>query len=77
VYNANRPKRTEGETGDTPKIPSYVKFAFVWVLAGLLVFYIVSVYLNSTPLFAIGNIVVEVLLVLYLLKNKTRQGEDI
>jgi hypothetical protein len=46
-------------------------FAFVWVLIGLLLFYIVSVKMGSSLLFAAGNIVVEALLIVYAIKNKT------
>jgi len=52
-------------------------FIFVWTLLGLLAFYIFSVRLGTGTLpevvFALGNIVVEVLLVLYLLKNRDRK----
>jgi hypothetical protein len=48
-----------------------VNFAFVWVLIGLLLFYIVSVKLGSSLLFAAGNIAVEALLVVYTLKNRS------
>jgi hypothetical protein len=46
-------------------------FAFVWVLIGLLLFYIVAVKMGSSLLFAAGNIAVELLLIVYTLKNKT------
>jgi hypothetical protein len=42
-------------------------FTFVWFLAGLLVFYVVTVSRGSALLFAVGNIVVEALLLLYVL----------
>lgn len=44
-------------------------FTFVWFLSGLLVFYVVTVNLGSSLLFAIGNIIVEVLLVAYVFKS--------
>jgi len=51
-------------------------FIFVWILLGLLVFYIFSVQLGTGTLpeavFAAGNIVVEALLVFYLLKNRDK-----
>ena len=54
-------------------------FIFVWILLGLLVFYIFSVQLGTGTLsevvFALGNIVVEALLVFYLLKNR-QKGHD-
>jgi amino acid transporter len=58
-------------------------FAFVWVLLGLLVFYIFSIQLARTSVlgvqaevvFTVGNIVVEALLVLYLLRNREEKSE--
>ncbi len=44
-------------------------FTFVWFLAGLLVFYIVTVSQGSALVFAVGNIVVEALLLLYVLRS--------
>jgi len=44
-------------------------FTFVWFLAGLLVFYIVTVSQGSALLFAVGNIVVEALLLLYVFRT--------
>jgi uncharacterized membrane protein len=53
-------------------------FVFVWVLLGLLVFYIFSINLGagalSEAVFTGGNIVVEALLVLYLLRNKEKKS---
>ncbi|MGA1974399.1 MAG: hypothetical protein ABSG92_02080 [Conexivisphaerales archaeon] len=46
-------------------------FTFICVLTALLVFYIVTVYIRSYMLFAIGNIVVELLLVYYVMKNRS------
>lgn len=45
-------------------------FVFVWVLLALLLFYIVSISQRSSLLFAIGNIVVELILLLYIFKSK-------
>jgi 4-hydroxybenzoate polyprenyltransferase len=54
-------------------------FVFVWVLLGLLVFYIFSINLGagalSEAVFTGGNIVVEALLVLYLLRNREKKSE--
>jgi membrane protein implicated in regulation of membrane protease activity len=51
-------------------------FIFVWTLLGLLIFYIFSVQLGTGTLpevvFVAGNIVVEVLLVFYLLRNRDK-----
>jgi hypothetical protein len=53
---------------------SHVKlndFVFVIVLAGLLGLYIVSIDRSSSLIFAAGNIVVEAILVLYTVKNRS------
>jgi hypothetical protein len=51
-------------------------FIFVWILLGLLVFYIFSVQMGtgklSEAVFAGGNIAVEALLVFYLVKNRDK-----
>jgi hypothetical protein len=51
-------------------------FIFVWILLGLLVFYIFSVQLGtgklSEAVFAVGNVVVEALLVFYLIRNRDK-----
>jgi hypothetical protein len=52
------------------------KFIFVWILLGLLVFYILSVKLGtgifSELFFALGNIAVEALLIFYLFRNRDK-----
>jgi hypothetical protein len=65
-----RRMRPEKETlRGVEKLIRVVKdFVFVLVLLGLLVFYVYSVGVGSYVLFAAGNIVVEVLLVVYVLK---------
>jgi uncharacterized membrane protein len=52
-------------------------FVFVWVLLGLLILYIVSINRSSSILFAAGNIVTEVVLLAYAVKNRTRETETI
>ena len=54
-----------------------VSFTFVWALLGLLVLYLVSINRGSSMLFATGNILFEAILVLYVVKNRTRaeQGD--
>jgi uncharacterized membrane protein len=51
-------------------------FIFVWVLIGLLFFYIFSINVASALIFAAGNIVVEVILLAYLLKNGKKEPEE-
>jgi hypothetical protein len=48
-----------------------VSFTFVWALLALLVLYLVSINRGSSMLFAAGNIVIEAILVLYVVKNRT------
>jgi len=56
------------------------KFIFVWILLGLLVFYIFSVKLGtgifSELFFALGNIAVEALLIFYLFRNRDKPGRS-
>jgi hypothetical protein len=47
-------------------------FTFVWVLMFLLAFYIVTIDLRSSVLFAVGNVFVELFLVYYILKSRIR-----
>ena len=44
-------------------------FVFVWILAGLLALYIVSIYRGSSLIFAAGNLVVEAILVVYAIRK--------
>jgi hypothetical protein len=46
-------------------------FVFVFVLVGLLALYIATINRASSLLFAVGNIVVEAILVVYTMRNKT------
>lgn len=77
LYLDSRSKRG-GEDQKTSAKKRYLRliesFAFVWVLVGLLIFYISSIQLGATVVtevvFAIGNIVVEILLIIYLIRNR-------
>jgi len=54
--------------------PSHVRFndfVFVIVLAALLGLYIFSIDIGSSLIFAVGNIIVEAILVLYTVRNKS------
>ncbi|MCL4436928.1 MAG: hypothetical protein M1503_12965 [Thaumarchaeota archaeon] len=51
-------------------------FVFVWILLSLLVFYIISVSIGSPALFAAGNIIVELILILYALKSRTKKAAE-
>jgi uncharacterized membrane protein len=69
---ANRCKEEKKTTAAT-----HVKnFFFVWVLVSLLFFYIFSIKIASALVFAAGNIVVEVILLAYLLKNGKKEPEE-
>jgi len=77
LYVGTRKKRKQSRQG-TSNVASLAKdFIFVWVLLSLLVFYIVSIQLGSAAIivFAAGNIVVEALLIIYLIKNETKEPE--
>jgi hypothetical protein len=58
--------RTRGKAANLqPRFGRLKDFTFVYFLLGLLVFYIVTVSQGSALLFAVGNIGVEALLLLY------------
>ncbi len=50
-------------------------FTFTWILIGLLIFYIVSVEIGSSVVFAAGNIIAELILITYLLRTSYRKSE--
>jgi amino acid transporter len=82
----SRRRQREEKTTEEANVAKLVKnFSFVWVLLGLLVFYIFSIQLALTQLgtgmlselvFALGNIVVEALLVFYLLRNREKKPSE-
>jgi hypothetical protein len=47
-------------------------FVFVLFLLGLLIFYIISVNIGSSTIFAVGNIIVEAMLIIYVVKNRQK-----
>ena len=71
LYVDSRPKR-KADSKTKRSFNVLTDFIFVWVLLGLLVFYIASITIGSAAVFAAGNIVVEILLLIYLMKNKMR-----
>ena len=80
LFIDSKSKRKEGMQKKSDALRIGRNFAFVWVLLGLLVFYIFSIQLGagvlSEAIFAMGNIVVEVLLVLYLLKQRKEESKQ-
>ena len=49
-------------------------FAFVWVLFTLLLLYIVSIEGERYTLFAVGNVIVETIILIYLLKTRNKKN---
>jgi Flp pilus assembly protein TadB len=76
LYAGTRARRKKSGQATTNASDVVKNFVFVWVLLGLLIFYIVSIQIGSSVIFAAGNILVEVLLIVYLLKNKTKKSEE-
>jgi Flp pilus assembly protein TadB len=75
LYLESRKRRKEDarkRESDTRRL--LTDFIFVWVLLGLLIFYIVSIDIGSDMIFAAGNVLVEIVLIIYLLKNKTKDS---
>jgi Flp pilus assembly protein TadB len=75
LYRNSKTKRSENNQKRASTVRVAKDFIFVWVLLGLLVFYIVSINIGSAVIFAAGNIVVEIVLIVYLLKNKKEKFE--
>jgi O-antigen/teichoic acid export membrane protein len=74
LYLESKKKRKEVERKGKRSIRRLLTdFIFVWVLLGLLIFYIVSIDIGSDWVFAAGNVLVEAALVVYVVKNKTKE----
>ena len=69
LNSRGRRKKASQETGKKGRLGG--NFIFVWVLLGLLVLYVVSINIGSYMLFAGGNVVVEIVLVMYLVRNRS------
>ncbi len=52
-------------------------FVFVIVLGALLVLYIVSITRTSSLIFAVGNIIVEITLIVYTLRSKSEERQRV
>ncbi len=75
LYANSKAKRHESKKAILNTFRFGKNFAFVWVLIGLLVFYIISVNIGSAAVFAAGNIIVEAILIAYLIKNRHEKSE--
>jgi hypothetical protein len=75
LYANTRARREKSERATKNAISLMKNFVFVWVLLGLLIFYIVSIQIGSDIVFAAGNILVEAILIVYLIKNKKTASE--
>lgn len=76
LYSGSRTRRERPSSKVRGLTRILTDFIFVWVLLGLLIFYIVSINIGSATVFAAGNIFVEALLVAYLLRNRKRKSEE-
>ena len=76
LYMNSRTRRKSGRQPKTSVLRVGGDFIFVWVLLGLLVFYIISIDIGSAAVFAVGNIFVEAILVIYLLKNRKGKSDE-
>ncbi len=75
LYLGSKAKRQDSFGLKKKKRNLMKDFVFVWVLLGLLIFYIVTIQVGNSLIFALGNIVVEALLIGYLVTQKTT-GSD-
>ncbi len=76
LYLNSRTKRTSEGPRGASVLRFGIDFIFVWILLGLLIFYILSINIGSAAIFAIGNIFVELLLIIYLLKNRKGKSDE-
>ena len=76
LYIDSNKRRMESSQAKTSILNVGYRFVFVWVLLGLLSLYIVSIHIGSAILFAGGNIIVEVVLIIYCLKNRTNMKQE-
>jgi len=72
----SRKKRREDKQNKIGAYKIVKEFIFVWILIGLLILYITSINLVSATLFAVGNIIVEFILSIYLFRNKGQKSEQ-
>jgi hypothetical protein len=83
LYASSKPKRKRDIQKEDGIVRIGKDFAFVLALIGLLIFYIFSIQLARTSntsmlseaVFAVGNIVVEAVLILYLLTNRRDESK--
>jgi len=75
LYVSSRARRRQisRATGERSRLAG--NFAFVWILLILLVLYVVSINMGSYLLFAVGNIVVELILIAYVARNRLGKAE--
>ena len=64
-------KRRENSQEKSNPIKVAGNLMVLWILLGLLAFYIAAVKLGSAAFFAVGNIVVEAILVIHIVKNRS------
>jgi len=71
LYWRSRSRHTGFSKGVLGKAKDFV---FVWILAALLILYIVTINNSSSIVFAAGNVVVEIVLVIYTVRNRARRN---
>ena len=72
LYTSTKAKRKENSQTKRNLVNLAKDQAIIWFLLGLLAFYIISINLGSDILFAVGNILVEAMLVIYVWKNRKK-----
>jgi len=75
LYASTKTRREKSKQASRNAVSLLGNFVFVWVLLGLLIFYIVSIQIGSAIIFAAGNILVEAVLIVYLVRNRKRESE--
>ena len=70
IYLYTRKDRNIISTLARSRVDFLRHFTFVWIMFALLALYIFSISNGSYEIFAAGNIVVEVILAIYIIKNR-------
>jgi hypothetical protein len=75
LYRSSRAERKEDDQKRS-LTKLLTDFTFTWILLGLLIFYIISIKIGSSTIFAIGNIVFEAILILYGIKSRGKASSQ-
>jgi Flp pilus assembly protein TadB len=65
--------KTREPSGSSGILGKAKDFIFVWILACLLILYILTINNSSSIIFIAGNVIVEIVLVVYTMRNRGKK----